>query len=81
MQQLRVEARTTKPGLPRNATALRLGVNPDALRGWIKHADIHAGRAPQTTSTDAVRLKELKREVRELKRGAHGAAVLNRPEV
>lgn len=46
----------------------RVGVNPDTLRDWVKQADIDGGRRPGTSSTDAVRLRELEREVRELKR-------------
>jgi len=38
------------------------------LRGWCKQADIDAGRRPGTTTGDAVKIKELEQEVRELKR-------------
>ncbi len=55
-----------------NAAVLRIGprvgVNPDTLRGWCKQADIDAGRTPGTTTADAAKLRELEREVRELKR-------------
>ncbi len=43
-------------------------MNADTLRGWCKQADIDAGRAPGTTTSDAVTIKELQAEVRELKR-------------
>ena len=46
----------------------RVGVNPDTLRGWCKQAEIDAGRRPGTTTSDAARIKELRQEVRELKR-------------
>ena len=46
----------------------RVGVNPDPLRGWCKQAAIDAGRVPGTTSSDAARIKQLEREVKELKR-------------
>jgi transposase len=66
------EAREQEPGLSLNAAVLRIGprvgVNPDTLRGWCKQADIDAGRRPGVTTTDAARIKELEREVRELKR-------------
>ena len=46
----------------------RVGVNPDTLRGWCKQADDRRRPAPGTTTADAKRIKELEREVRELKR-------------
>ena len=46
----------------------RVGVNPDMLRGWCEQAAIDDGRAAGTMSGDAARLRELEREVRELKR-------------
>jgi transposase-like protein len=46
----------------------RVGVNPDTLRGWCKQADVDAGRAPGTTTGDAAKIRQLEREVRELKR-------------
>ena len=71
-QRLVVEARKEEPGLSLNAAVIRIGkrvgVNPDTLRGWCKQAAIDDGRAAGTTSGDAARLRELEREVRELKR-------------
>ena len=46
----------------------KVGVNPDTLRGWVKQADVDAGRRPGTTTDDAKRIKDLERENRELKR-------------
>jgi transposase len=70
--RLVAEAREQEPDLSMNAAvkriAPRVGIVPDTLRGWCKQADIDAGRRPGTTTTDAVRLKELERENRELKR-------------
>jgi transposase-like protein len=43
-------------------------VNPDTLRTWAKQTEIDTGRRPGTTTSDAVRIKALEREVRELKR-------------
>jgi transposase len=48
--------------------APRVGVNPDTLRGWCKQAEIDSGRRPGTTTGDAAKIRELEREVRELKR-------------
>ena len=46
----------------------QLGVHPEALRGWVKQAEIDSGTRPGTTSEDARRIAELEREVRELRR-------------
>jgi transposase len=46
----------------------QLGVHPEALRGWVKKAEIDAGQRPGTTSSDAERLAALERENRELRR-------------
>mgnify|MGYP003509413728 CR=1 FL=1 len=66
------EAREQEPELSLNAAVLRIGprvgVNPDTLRGWVKQADIDAGRRAGTTTTDAAELKALRQEVNELKR-------------
>jgi transposase len=66
------EAREQEPDLSLNAAVLRIGprvgVNPDTLRGWVKQADIDAGRRPGVTTNEASRIKELERENRELKR-------------
>ncbi|WP_286957982.1 IS3 family transposase, partial [Brevibacterium sp. UBA7493] len=46
----------------------QLGVHPEALRTWVKKAEIDEGLRPGTTSDDAARMAELEREVRELRR-------------
>ena len=65
-----VEARrdpVTRVGaLPR--IAAQLGVHPEALRTWVKRAEIDGGIRPGTTSSEAQRIAELERENRELKR-------------
>jgi transposase-like protein len=70
--RLVVEAREQEPELSLNAAVLRIGprvgVNKDTLRGWVKRADIDAGRRPGTTTSDAAELKALRHEVKELKR-------------
>ncbi|ALE71954.1 transposase (plasmid) [Pseudonocardia sp. EC080625-04] len=69
------EAREQDPRLSINAATKRigpqLGIKSDTLRNWCKQADVDAGRAPGATSVEAARIKELEREVRELRR-AHG---------
>ena len=47
-----------------------LGVHPEALRTWVKKAQIDQGARPGTTADQAQRIKELDKEVREL-RGAN----------
>ena len=45
-----------------------LGVRPEALRTWVKKAQIDQGTRPGTTTDEAQRIKELEKEVRELRR-------------
>jgi transposase len=46
----------------------QLGVHPEALRNWVKQAEIDGGSQPGMTSGDKKRIAELEREVRELRR-------------
>ena len=46
----------------------QLGIHPEALRSWVKRAEVDAGTAPGRTSGDARRIAELERENRELRR-------------
>jgi transposase len=48
--------------------AQQLGVHREALRTWIRQAEIDGGMRPGTTSEDARRIAELERENRELRR-------------
>ena len=65
----------------------QLGVHPEALRSWVKQAEIDGGSRPGTTSDDKQRIAELERENRELRRAneilkaasAFFAAELDRP--
>ncbi len=45
-----------------------LGVHPEAVRTWVRTAQVDAGQRPGTTTADAQRIKDLEREVRELRR-------------
>src|SRR5690349_12820056 len=47
----------------------QLGIHPEALRTWIRQAEIDGGTRPGTTTDDKQRIAELEREVRELRRG------------
>jgi transposase len=70
--RLVAEARQEDPELSMHRAVLRIGsrvgVDADTLRGWCKQADIDAGKQPGTTTGDAVKIKQLESEVRELKR-------------
>ena len=46
----------------------QLGVHPEALRSWVKQAEIDGGERPGVSSGDKQRIAELEREVRELRR-------------
>ena len=46
----------------------QLGVHPEALRSWVKQAEIDGGGRPGMSSGDKQRISELEREVRELRR-------------
>ena len=68
------EAMAEDPSLSINQAVIRIGervgVVPDTLRGWLKQRRVDAGQRPGTTSSDAKRIKDLEREVRELEAGA-----------
>ena len=46
----------------------RLGIHREALRTWIRQAEIDSGQRAGTTTSDAQRIAELERENRELRR-------------
>ena len=48
--------------------AEELGVHPEALRTWVKKAQVDGGLRPGTTTDEAQRIKELEKGVRELRR-------------
>lgn len=49
------------------AIALKLGCSPDSLRVWCQQAERDAGERAGLTSAEKDRIKELEREVRELR--------------
>ena len=49
------------------AIAPKLGCSPDSLRVWCQQAERDAGRRGGLTSAEKDRIKELEREVRELR--------------
>jgi len=48
--------------------ARQLGVHPEALRTWVRQAEIDGGVRPGVTTEEAQRIAELERENRELRR-------------
>jgi transposase len=46
----------------------QLGVHPEALRGWVKQAEVGGGTRAGTSAADQLRIAELERENRELRR-------------
>jgi len=46
----------------------QLGIHPEALRTWVRQAEVNAGEAPGVTTADSERIAQLERENRELRR-------------
>lgn len=68
--RLAIEARRD-PGSKTGAIkriADQLGIHPEALRTWVRQAEVDGGVRPGTTTAEAKRIAELERENRELRR-------------
>jgi transposase len=48
--------------------APKIGCVPQTLLEWVKRAEVDAGARPGATTTEMQRIKELEREVKELRR-------------
>ncbi len=48
--------------------ATKVGVHKETLRIWVRRAQIDAGQRPGLTTEERARLRQLEREVRELRR-------------
>ena len=46
----------------------QLGIGVESVRQWVKQADIDEGVKPGVTMSESARVKDLEREVRELRR-------------
>ncbi len=51
-----------------SSIAGKIGCTAETLRGWVRQAERDQGRRAGVTSAERERVKELEREVRELKR-------------
>ena len=61
----------TRQAVPRpthEVVPRQLGVNPETLRNWVQQAEVDEGHRPGVTSAEAQRIRELEREVKELRR-------------
>jgi transposase-like protein len=50
------------------AIAMKLGMTPETLRGWLRRDEVDHGQRPGVTSAERERIRDLEREVRELRR-------------
>ena len=70
--RLVLEARAEDPTLSANAAyariGARLGISKDTLRTWVRQHEVDAGARVGVTTQDNAKIKELEREVKELKR-------------
>ncbi len=48
--------------------ATKIGCSPDTLRNWLRREQVDTGRRDGVTSDERARMKDLEREVRELRR-------------
>ena len=48
--------------------ATKIGCSPETLRKWIRQTEVDTGRRGGLTSDERARIKDLEREVRELRR-------------
>ena len=65
---LRAPARVPSPWKAVCSIADKLGVNRETLRLWVRRAETDAGQRPGLTTDGRARIRELEREVNELRR-------------
>lgn len=46
----------------------QLGIHPETLRNWVNRAEIDSGKRPGPTTEDRERIRQLEREIFELRR-------------
>jgi transposase len=50
------------------SVAEKIGCTAETLRKWVRRSEVDAGKRPGLTTAERERMKELEREVRELRR-------------
>ena len=50
------------------SVASKLGMTPETLRKWLRREQVDNGRRPGVTTSERERIRQLEREVRELRR-------------
>ena len=65
---VRIRALMGRAGANWPGSAVSWVFTPEALRGWVRQAEVDNGTRPGTTTEDAQRIAELERENRELRR-------------
>ena len=50
------------------SVADKLGPTPETVRRWVRQAEVDGGARPGVTSRDAKQIRDLEREVKELRR-------------
>jgi transposase len=65
-----IEHRTEYPSEWAAMTAIsaKLGMTPETLRIWVRRTEIDDGKRPGITTDEQKKIKDLEREVKELKR-------------
>ena len=63
-----IEASTPHYGQRLNPSPPRIGCVPQTLHEWVKRAEVATGVREGVTTNEAQRVKDLEREVRELRR-------------
>jgi len=51
-----------------SSIATKLGMTPETLRKWMRRAQVDGGHRPGVTTDERERVRQLEREVRELRR-------------
>jgi transposase-like protein len=51
-----------------SSVATKIGCTAETLRRWVRQSEINAGQRAGVTTSEAQRVKELEREVKELRR-------------
>lgn len=67
-QRERAVAYVIESGRPTRQVADELGIKYESLRRWVNQAEADIGKRPGLTTDERKRIKELEREVKELRR-------------